>query len=93
MTMPQIAAPYGGQLKITGPREVTITVNEMNRVTAIINNIDLNVIEKEASLYNFDSIIICLIKQNHVEFPFTAIYRNIFLVANTVKCSYNAFKH
>ncbi|KAK2165104.1 hypothetical protein NP493_1383g00012 [Ridgeia piscesae] len=44
-----IVAPYGGQLKKTGPREVTITVNEMNSVKATISNVDLNVDEKEVA--------------------------------------------
>ena len=55
----QIVAPYGGQLKKTGPREVTITVNEMNSVKATISNVDLNVDEKEASLRDLD-LLICL---------------------------------
>ncbi|KAK2165039.1 hypothetical protein NP493_1368g00012 [Ridgeia piscesae] len=45
-----IVAPYGGKLEKTGPREVTITVNEMKSVKATISNVDLNVDETEASL-------------------------------------------
>ena len=55
----QIVAPYGGQLKKTGPREVTITVNEMKSVLATISNVDLNVDEKEASLRDSD-LLTCL---------------------------------
>ena len=59
VNLSQIVAPYGGQLKKTGPREVTIAVNDMKSVMATISNVDLNVGEKEASLPNSDSLI-CL---------------------------------
>ena len=59
MHLSQIVAPYGGQLKRTGPNEVTITVNEMSGVVAIISNVDFNVDEKEASLRDSD-LLICL---------------------------------
>ena len=55
----QIVAPYGGKLEKTGPREVTITVNEMKSVKATISNVDLNVDETEASLRDSD-MLICL---------------------------------
>ena len=59
VNMSQIVAPYGGKLKRTGPREVAITVNEMNSVMVTISNVDLNVDEKEASLRNSD-LLICI---------------------------------
>ena len=55
----QIVAPYGGLLKKTGPREVTITVNEMKSVMATISNVDLKVDEKEASLRDSD-VLTCM---------------------------------
>ena len=45
----QIVAPYGGRLRKTGSRQITISVGNMKNVEIIIDNVELNVEEKEAS--------------------------------------------
>ncbi|KAI0234744.1 hypothetical protein LSAT2_014923 [Lamellibrachia satsuma] len=42
----KIVAPYGGRLRKTGPRQITISVSNMKNVEIIIDNVELNVDEK-----------------------------------------------
>ncbi|KAI0239587.1 hypothetical protein LSAT2_009687 [Lamellibrachia satsuma] len=45
----QIVAPYGGRLRKTGSRQITISVGNMKNVEIIIDNVELNVEEKEVA--------------------------------------------
>ena len=45
----EIVAPYGGKLKKTGPRQVTISVKDMTNVDVVIDNVEVNLEDSEAS--------------------------------------------
>ena len=47
MAVCQVVAPYEGLLRKTGPRQITIAVSNMKNVEIIVDNIDLNVVERQ----------------------------------------------